>query len=325
MKTESPTGNCSTQKVYICIFACHSSRAVHLELLQDTTTESFLLVIKRMANRRSTPRIMHSDNASEIIQGKNHIQELYQKLNTSKTHEALSNTYNIYWYHSTERSPSHNGLIERRVQIIKKPLYKTLNGKILTKTEMNTILTDYEATANMRPLSATTENAEDNTLWPITPSHLILGKAVNPLPTDTDSYEEKISPLNAKERWNKRKQLSYYYWQKWKGEYPLQLRSLTKNYVQTKDLNEEDVALLPIERISKLHWALPVVQGALKARDGKVRSEYLRLPIKADRIDNKGIPKTEHKYIKSGIEQVSLLEEALDQHYHKTTHQNEDS
>ena len=65
MKAETTTGKCSTQKVYICIFACHSSRAVHLELLQDKMRESFLLAIKGMANRRSMPRIMRSDNASE--------------------------------------------------------------------------------------------------------------------------------------------------------------------------------------------------------------------------------------------------------------------
>ena len=134
---------------------------------------------------------------------------------------------------------------------------------------MNTVLTDCEAAANMGPLSTTTENADDNNLLPITPSHLILGKALNPLPTDIDRYQEKRSPLNAKDRWNKRKQLSYYYCQKWKDEYLLRLRTLTKNYVKTKDLKEEDVVLIINERISKIHWPLAVMQEALKGRDGK--------------------------------------------------------
>ena len=78
-KPENPISRCSTQKVYICVFCCQSSRAVHLELLNDKTTEEFLLAIKRMANRRSMPLIIHSDNASELIKGKNQIKALYEK------------------------------------------------------------------------------------------------------------------------------------------------------------------------------------------------------------------------------------------------------
>ena len=85
-KPENPISRCSTQKVYICVFCCQSSRAVHLELLNDKTTEEFLLAIKRMANRRSMPLILHSHKAVELIKGKNQIKALYEKLNNAKTH-----------------------------------------------------------------------------------------------------------------------------------------------------------------------------------------------------------------------------------------------
>ena len=113
---------CYSEGMVMC-FVCHSSRGVHLELLQDRTRESFLLAIKRMANRRSMPHIIQSDNAQEMIMGKNHIKDLYQILNTAETHAKLANRFNITWYHSTERSPQHNGLVERIVQVVKKPLY----------------------------------------------------------------------------------------------------------------------------------------------------------------------------------------------------------
>ena len=58
---------------------------------------------------------------------KNHIKDLFIELNNAKTHKELQNKYNIKWYHSTERSPQHNGVIERIVQTIKRPLYKVLN------------------------------------------------------------------------------------------------------------------------------------------------------------------------------------------------------
>ena len=117
--SEDSKEKCATQKVWICVFVCHSSRGVHLELLQDRSTESFLLSIKRMANSRSMPRIIQSDNAQQMIMGKNHIIDLYKQLNTAETHTKLANRFNITWHHSTERSPQHNGLVERIVQVVK--------------------------------------------------------------------------------------------------------------------------------------------------------------------------------------------------------------
>ena len=80
IKQKNPNIKCSTQKVYVCVFCCHSSRAVHLELLMDRTTESFILAIKRMSNRRGMPKIIHSDNASEMVLAKNHIKDFMRSL-----------------------------------------------------------------------------------------------------------------------------------------------------------------------------------------------------------------------------------------------------
>ena len=312
---------CSTQKVYICVFACHSSRAVHLELLMDKTAESFMLAIKRMTNRRSMPKIIHSDNAAEIVKGKKHIKSLYEKLNTAATHKELMTKFQITWYHSSERSPQHNGVIERIVQTVKKPLYKVLDGKILTETEMNTLLTDCEAASNMRPLSATSESADDDNLIPITPSHLILGKALNPLPLEINEHEEKQTKNDVKMRWKQRKEMSQYYWSLWKKEYLMQLRELTKNYCVKRNVKKGDLVLDLVSRITKRHWPLAIVEEALEGRGG-VRSVWLRQPLPANKVTKEGRQLTQHKYVKRGIEQISLLEEALEE-TSQDTNQNE--
>ena len=187
-ETTSKVSKCSSQKAYICVFACHSSRSIHLELMMDRTSESFILAIKRMSNRRSMPLIIHSDNASEFITAKNHVIDLFKILNTAKTHKELQNKYNIKWYHSIERSPQRNGVIERIVQTIKRPLYKVLNGRQFTENELYTILTDIEAASNMRPLTLTSENSDDNNFLPITPCHLTIGQAIKPLPSEIYSH-----------------------------------------------------------------------------------------------------------------------------------------
>ena len=320
IKQKNPSFKCSTQKVYVCVFCCHSSRAVHLELLMDRTTESFILAIKRMANRRGMPKIIHSDNASEMVLAKNHIKALYEKLNNAETHKRLTTKYRITWYHSTERSPSKNGLIERIVQVVKRPLYKVLDGKLLSETEMNTVLTDCEAASNMRPLTATSEAADDNNLLPLTPSHLVNVQALNPLPDELNQHEETETKKDIKTRWNIRKRISNHYWQLWREEYLTTLRELTKNYCEKTDLKKGDVVLDLLaykEKSSRSFWPLAIVEQALKGRvsgkEDKVRSVWLRHPIPAEKVTKEGKQLTQHKYSRRGIEQVSLLEEALEE------------
>ena len=51
-------------KMYVCLFTCASTRAVHLEVVTDLTEETFLQAFRRFAAHRSLPRLIISDNAS---------------------------------------------------------------------------------------------------------------------------------------------------------------------------------------------------------------------------------------------------------------------
>ena len=50
-------------KVYICLFTCASTRAVHLELIFSLNVTSFLLAFRRFVGRHGLPNTLLSDNA----------------------------------------------------------------------------------------------------------------------------------------------------------------------------------------------------------------------------------------------------------------------
>ena len=54
-------------KAYICLFTCASTRAIHLEIVTDLSTETFLLAFRRFSSRRSFPSVILSDNASTYL------------------------------------------------------------------------------------------------------------------------------------------------------------------------------------------------------------------------------------------------------------------
>ena len=58
-----PIATSSPQKVWICLFTCCVTRAVHFELVTDMTSQSFIRSFKRFTCRRGFPVKVISDNA----------------------------------------------------------------------------------------------------------------------------------------------------------------------------------------------------------------------------------------------------------------------
>ncbi|GFT31247.1 uncharacterized protein TNCV_3480461 [Trichonephila clavipes] len=60
-----------TLKSYIAIFICFSTKATHLEVVSDLTTEAFLACLRRFIARRSKPSVNWSDNATNFKGARN--------------------------------------------------------------------------------------------------------------------------------------------------------------------------------------------------------------------------------------------------------------
>lgn len=54
-------------KAYLTIFSCSLSRAVHLELVTNLETETFIPCLKRLVARRGRPRVIYSDNGDTFV------------------------------------------------------------------------------------------------------------------------------------------------------------------------------------------------------------------------------------------------------------------
>ena len=68
-------GRGDENKVYVCLFTCAVSRAVHLEIVTDLSVETFLQAFRRFSSRKSLPKILVSDKP-----------QLNDKLETSEEH-----------------------------------------------------------------------------------------------------------------------------------------------------------------------------------------------------------------------------------------------
>lgn len=55
------------KKTWIAIFVCFTTRAVHLETVEDMTSSSFLASLRRFMSRRGRYSVIYSDNGTNFV------------------------------------------------------------------------------------------------------------------------------------------------------------------------------------------------------------------------------------------------------------------
>ena len=71
-------GSCSS-KVYIALFSCCVTRAMHLELVCNLSAETFSGCLRKFAARRGVPNLIVSDNAKTFNAAEKALRKLYNQ------------------------------------------------------------------------------------------------------------------------------------------------------------------------------------------------------------------------------------------------------
>ncbi|GFY68601.1 integrase catalytic domain-containing protein [Trichonephila inaurata madagascariensis] len=246
------------QNSYIVLFTCGVTRALHLELVSDMTTNSFLLAFRRFLVRRGCCKVIYSDNAKTFLKSKKEIENLSRILSQSMVQNFIAKE-RIIWKNIIERSPSWGGFYERLVRSVKESLHKILGKALLSFEEMTTILNEIESVLNLRPLSYVYE--ENDEPRPLTPMHF-LNFGQNQ-PTYPVTFAEILENASTKSSLLKRKKyqqlLLKQLWHRWKKQYLLDLRTAhsVKNPETHPELKVGDVVLIEENTKNKLERTLP--------------------------------------------------------------------
>lgn len=151
------------------------SKAVHLELVGDLTSQSFLAALDRMILRRNHVENIYSDNGRNFVGASNELDRVYKAWLTKDVIGELA-LRGITWHFNTPLAPHHGGIWESMVKGFKHHLYTTVGNGTYTFEQLYTILVRIKAILNSRPLVTPTSDPTDLTV--ITPGHLISGEQI---------------------------------------------------------------------------------------------------------------------------------------------------
>jgi hypothetical protein len=262
-----------TVKGYIALFVCFATKALHLELVGDLSSQSFLGALKRFISRRGHVANLYSDNGTNFVGARNELSELGEMLKSQKFERDVIDRLadrTVRWHFIPPHSPHHGGIWEAGIRSVKSHLKRVIGLTSLTYEEMHTVLTQIEACLNSRPLTPISNDPND--LIALSPSHFLIGDLL------TAPVEHDVTPLpiNRLSRWQYVEQLRQHFWKRWSVDYLTQLQPRRKWNQRLPNIEVGELAVIKEDNSPPLQWRLARVVRLHPGKDGCVRVVTLK-------------------------------------------------
>ncbi|XP_054259469.1 uncharacterized protein LOC128984197 [Macrosteles quadrilineatus] len=132
-------------KSYFCTFICLVTKAVHLEVVTDLTTESFIAAMTRFVSRRGHSSDIYSDCGSNFIGADSTLRKIVEKSlycqDSKRKIQRFSSLKGINFHFNPPAAPHQGGLWESSVKNVKHHLRRVMGNSVLTLIEFITLLT----------------------------------------------------------------------------------------------------------------------------------------------------------------------------------------
>ena len=179
------------KEAQVVIFTCMTSRAVHLELVNDKTADAFRMVIRRFASLRGHPCVCWSDCGTNFVGAQSYLKEIMQSWDIPKIQGVLCEEFScdFKWQWNIPHASHQNGVVETLIKSVRQSLNATCKNQAFTDKQWGTFLSETTYIINGRPLYPSS-----NDIWEtpsITLNDILIGQH---LPPPQPEPEENINP-----------------------------------------------------------------------------------------------------------------------------------
>lgn len=286
---------------YGLLFTCMCSRAIHVEMLDDLTTDAFINALRAFIAIRGNVRQLRCDQGTNFVGVKREFISAMKDLDQEQLKE-----HGCEFIMNTPSSSHMGGVWERQIRTIRSVLTAILDhsAKRLDSASLRTFLYEVMAIVNSRPL--TTEHLNDPTsLEPLTPNHILMMKSniISPPPGQFVSQD-----LYLRKRWRQVQYLANEFWTRWKKEYLLNLQQRQIWQKDKRNAKVNDIVILHEDDSPRNRWRLARVTEVYPSADGRVRK--VKLLMSDSTLDSCGKRITKQVYLDRPVQKTVLLLEA---------------
>lgn len=253
-----------TEKRWVVLFTCLTFRAIHLEILYDSSADSMLGAIRKVVGRRGRVAKLFSDNATNFTGSNNTNRRDHEEI-LHAFGEKIANEMRIDWHFIPAYSPWMGGAWEKLIGLVKRVMRDTLPADAVEENVLSNILIEAEIIVNDRPLTHTPTNPEDDR--PLTPNLKLFGPKQPPryvvASCENDVYSSD----------------SYYMSQayadqfaaRWTREYLPEISRRAEKSLGRKKIQLDDIVLVTEPNEKRSDWKMGRVVKTHPSKDGVVR------------------------------------------------------
>lgn len=179
-------------KRYGLILTCLSSLAVHIEMLEGLSTDTFINALRCFISLRGAVPQLHCDHGTNFVGARNELIEALKQCDITQLEVYLADKQCKFIFNAPAVSHA-GGVWERQIRTVRNVLNATLSlcpGR-LDDVSLRTLFNEVMAIINSRPLNTDGIN-DPASLEPLTPNHLILMKSKVALPPPGKFVKEDI-------------------------------------------------------------------------------------------------------------------------------------
>ncbi|XP_054278870.1 uncharacterized protein LOC128997273 [Macrosteles quadrilineatus] len=121
-------------KVYKCIFVCFATKAVHVEVVTDLSSDAFIAALTRFVSRRGLCSDLYSDCATNFVGADNALRKLVKSPNQTQI-QVFASQNGIKFHFNPPAAPHQGGLWESAIKGIKYHLRRVIGAPLAAVPE----------------------------------------------------------------------------------------------------------------------------------------------------------------------------------------------
>ena len=252
----------ATVKVWFVVFVCCTTGAVDIRLMEDYTTDSFVLAFIRFSCRFGYPKWVLPDEGSQLVKGCKDME--YSFIDAQ---HRLSLEYGVEYTACPVGAHYVHGKVERKIQHVKKSLDICTRNERLSTIQWESLMQQIANSVNNAPIGVKNKVENLENLDILTPNRLLLGRNNNRCPNSpveiTNDYRRIIETnANIFKAW----------FNAWLTSHVPTIVERPKWHTSDPKVKVGDVILfLKSEQQFDIQYQYGIVSSVFEGRDGHVR------------------------------------------------------